>query len=162
MNLVSLLIASAVVSMGVGKDQNDALRIIIALVAVAIIVVAVYVSKQREVAIGSEDAPPPPPPAPPTGEVDPAGATRPRAYAPTSPPPSTPPPASPPPAEPMATQRFEPPTTAPAPPPAPGDTPGAGVVGGCGPDRPTEPATGQPPRVGRDARDPLRPPHPAA
>ena len=35
MNLVSLLIASAVVSMGVGEDQNDALRIIIALVAVA-------------------------------------------------------------------------------------------------------------------------------
>ena len=33
MNLVSLLIASAVVSMGVGKDQNDALRIVIALVA---------------------------------------------------------------------------------------------------------------------------------
>ena len=38
MNLVSLLIASAVVSMSVGEDQNDALRIIIALVAVAIIV----------------------------------------------------------------------------------------------------------------------------
>ena len=30
MNLVSLLIASAVVSMGVGEDQNDALRIVIA------------------------------------------------------------------------------------------------------------------------------------
>ena len=56
MNLVSLLIASAVVSMGVGKDQNDVLRIIIALVALAIIVVAVYVSKQRQVAIG-DDAP---------------------------------------------------------------------------------------------------------
>jgi len=56
MNLVSLLIASAVVSMGVGKDQNDVLRIIIALVALGIIVVAVYVSKQRQVAIG-DDAP---------------------------------------------------------------------------------------------------------
>ncbi len=56
MNLVSLLIASAVVSLGVGQDQNDTLRIIIALVAVTVIVVAVYVSKQREVAIG-EDAP---------------------------------------------------------------------------------------------------------
>jgi K(+)-stimulated pyrophosphate-energized sodium pump len=54
MNLVSLLIASAVVSMGVGQDQNDALRIVIALVAVAIITVAVYISKQREVSIGSD------------------------------------------------------------------------------------------------------------
>ena len=33
MNLVSLLIAGAVVSMGVGEDENDALRIVIALVA---------------------------------------------------------------------------------------------------------------------------------
>src|SRR5688572_2218155 len=47
MNLVSLLIASAVVSMSVGDDQNDALRIIIALVAVGIIAAAIYVSKQR-------------------------------------------------------------------------------------------------------------------
>ena len=44
MNLVSLLIASAVVSMGVGDDQNDALRITIALVATAIIATAVYIS----------------------------------------------------------------------------------------------------------------------
>ncbi len=56
MNLVSLLIASAVVSMSVGDDQNDALRIIIALVAVAIIVAAIYISKQREVVLG-DDAP---------------------------------------------------------------------------------------------------------
>jgi K(+)-stimulated pyrophosphate-energized sodium pump len=56
MNLVSLLIASAVVSMSVGQDQNDALRIVIAVVALVIIVGAVYVSKQREVAIG-DDAP---------------------------------------------------------------------------------------------------------
>jgi len=63
MNLVSLLIASAVVSMGVGKDQNDALRITIALVAVAIIAGAVYVSKQREVSIGADSGTPPPPPA---------------------------------------------------------------------------------------------------
>ena len=54
MNLVSLLIASAIVSMSVGEDQNDALRIVIALVAVAIIVVAVYISKQREVAINDD------------------------------------------------------------------------------------------------------------
>jgi len=56
MNLVSLLIASAVVSMSVGEDQNDALRIFIALVAVAIIAVAVYVSKRRPITIG-DDAP---------------------------------------------------------------------------------------------------------
>src|SRR6188472_2254335 len=64
MNLVSLLVASAVVSMGVGKDQNDALRIAIALVATAIIVVAVYISKQREVSIGSDGPETPVPPAP--------------------------------------------------------------------------------------------------
>ncbi|MEZ5191767.1 MAG: hypothetical protein R2734_04125 [Nocardioides sp.] len=60
MNLVSLLIASAVVSMGVGKDQNDVLRIVIALIALAVIVVAVYISKQRAVIIG-EDVPEGPP-----------------------------------------------------------------------------------------------------
>ena len=54
MNLVSLLIASAVVSMSVGDDQNDALRIAIALVAVAIIAVAVIISKRREVSIGDD------------------------------------------------------------------------------------------------------------
>lgn len=57
MNLVSLLIASAVVSMSVGDDQHDGLRILIALVAVAIIAGAVYISKQREVAIGADEAP---------------------------------------------------------------------------------------------------------
>ncbi|GAA4746340.1 sodium-translocating pyrophosphatase [Nocardioides endophyticus] len=70
MNLVSLLIASAVVSLSVGDDQNDAARIVIAVVAVAIIAGAVYVSKQREVTIGDDapgaTAPPPPPPPPPT------------------------------------------------------------------------------------------------
>jgi K(+)-stimulated pyrophosphate-energized sodium pump len=54
MNLVSLLIASAVVSMSVGENQHDGLRILIALVAVAIIAVAVYISKQREVAISDD------------------------------------------------------------------------------------------------------------
>ncbi len=47
MNLVSLLIVSAVVSMSMGKDENDVIRILISLVALAIIVAAVYVSKQR-------------------------------------------------------------------------------------------------------------------
>lgn len=54
MNLVSLLIASAIVSMSVGEDQNDVLRIVIALVAVAIITGAVIVSKRREVAIADD------------------------------------------------------------------------------------------------------------
>ncbi len=57
MNLVSLLVVSAVVSMSVGKDENDLLRIAISLVAVAIIAVAVVVSKQRESVLGEEPAP---------------------------------------------------------------------------------------------------------
>ena len=55
MNLVSLLIAGAVVRMSMGADQNDPLRIMIALVAVAIIAVAVYISKRRPIAIGGDD-----------------------------------------------------------------------------------------------------------
>jgi len=54
MNLVSLLIASAVVSLSVGEDQNDPARIAIAVAAVAIIAVALYVSKQRAVNIGDD------------------------------------------------------------------------------------------------------------
>src|SRR3712207_8507982 len=49
MNLVSLLIASAVVSLSVGDDSNDMLRILIALGAAAIIAVAVYRSEERRV-----------------------------------------------------------------------------------------------------------------
>ncbi|NYD43603.1 sodium-translocating pyrophosphatase [Nocardioides panaciterrulae] len=111
MNLVSLLIASAVVSMGVGKDQNDALRIVIAVIAVVIIAVAVYVSKQREVAIGgADDGGPPPPATPVTGAADhEAALTRPRAYVPDTPPPPRPPAAGPPSTDPAPTQRFEPP-----------------------------------------------------
>jgi len=73
MNLVSLLIASAVVSMSVGEDQHDGIRIAIALVAVAIIAGAVYVSKQREVTLGDESSttsPPPPPTEPPPPPPD--------------------------------------------------------------------------------------------
>ena len=55
MNLVSLLIAGAVVRMSMGADQNDPLRVIIAIVAAAIIVTAVYISKRRPVAIGGGD-----------------------------------------------------------------------------------------------------------
>jgi K(+)-stimulated pyrophosphate-energized sodium pump len=58
MNLVSLLIASAVVSMSIGKDQHDALRILIAVVAVVIIVAAVVISKRRG-NVMTDDAPAP-------------------------------------------------------------------------------------------------------
>src|SRR3954447_1743073 len=54
MNLVSLLVASAVVSLSVGDDQHDVVRILIALLAAAIIAVAVYISKRRPIAIGDE------------------------------------------------------------------------------------------------------------
>ncbi|MDQ3486016.1 MAG: sodium-translocating pyrophosphatase [Actinomycetota bacterium] len=52
MNLVSLLIAPAIVGMSIGADENNALRILIAVVAVAGIAVAVYISKRRPIAIG--------------------------------------------------------------------------------------------------------------
>jgi K(+)-stimulated pyrophosphate-energized sodium pump len=55
MNLVSLLIVAAIVNLTYGANENDAVRIIIALVAAGGIVVAVYVSKQRSVAIGDDD-----------------------------------------------------------------------------------------------------------
>jgi K(+)-stimulated pyrophosphate-energized sodium pump len=58
MNLVSLLIAAAIVQMSVGEGQSDPLRIGIALFATVVIAVAVYVSKRRPVAIG-EDEPAP-------------------------------------------------------------------------------------------------------
>jgi K(+)-stimulated pyrophosphate-energized sodium pump len=87
MNLVSLLIASAVVSMSVGKDQHDGLRILIAVVAVAIIAGAVYISKQREVTLGDDESgtPAPPPPPPPVQEPDPEPAPTQQFEAPTQP-----------------------------------------------------------------------------
>ena len=54
MNLVSLLIASAIVSMSIGENENDVLRILIALVAVAIIAGVVIMSKRRGVTIGGD------------------------------------------------------------------------------------------------------------
>ncbi len=55
MNLVSLLIAGAIVTMSVGDDENDPLRIVIAIVAVAIIAGAVVMSKRRSTVIGDDD-----------------------------------------------------------------------------------------------------------
>jgi K(+)-stimulated pyrophosphate-energized sodium pump len=54
MNLVSLLIAPAVVKYGVGAHASQALRIPVSLVAVAIIATAVIVSKRRTVASSAE------------------------------------------------------------------------------------------------------------
>lgn len=70
MNLVSLLIAGAVVSLSVGEDQNDVARILIALAAVAIIAGVLIMSKRRESVIG--DDVPPAPPTPPSPHVDPS------------------------------------------------------------------------------------------
>ena len=58
MNLVSLLIVGAVVSLSYGKDENDLVRILIAVAAAAAIAVAVYISKQRVSSMGDDvDAP---------------------------------------------------------------------------------------------------------
>jgi K(+)-stimulated pyrophosphate-energized sodium pump len=58
MNLVSLLIAPAVVTMSIGKDANDPLRIAIAVVAALIVAGAVFISKRRSVVIGDADEKP--------------------------------------------------------------------------------------------------------
>jgi K(+)-stimulated pyrophosphate-energized sodium pump len=51
MNLVSLLIAPAIVTMSLGESQNDAARTAIAVAAVAVIVVAVVISKRRSISV---------------------------------------------------------------------------------------------------------------
>ncbi|MFI7577434.1 sodium-translocating pyrophosphatase [Micromonospora sp. NPDC049497] len=56
MNLVSLLIAPAVVAWSVGDDRNTGLRITVALVATLIIVAAVVFSKRKGVAMSDSDA----------------------------------------------------------------------------------------------------------
>ena len=56
MNLVSLLVAPAVVQLSIGDSQNDALRIALSLAAAAVIVAAVLISKRRSVAVGAEPA----------------------------------------------------------------------------------------------------------
>jgi K(+)-stimulated pyrophosphate-energized sodium pump len=55
MNLVSLLIVGAIVSLSYGASENDAVRIIIAVAAAVGIAVAVYVSKQRSSVISDEE-----------------------------------------------------------------------------------------------------------
>jgi K(+)-stimulated pyrophosphate-energized sodium pump len=56
MNLVSLLIAPAVVMWSTGSDKNTALRVIVALVALAAVTVAVWVSKRRPIAMSDSDS----------------------------------------------------------------------------------------------------------
>jgi K(+)-stimulated pyrophosphate-energized sodium pump len=56
MNLVSVLIAPAVVQLSVGKDAQTFVRILIALAAVAIIVIAVVVAKRRASALNDDPA----------------------------------------------------------------------------------------------------------
>ena len=46
----------AVVSLSIGEDQNDVLRIAIAVVAVAIIVGSIWNSKRNEVSLGDDVA----------------------------------------------------------------------------------------------------------
>jgi len=55
MNLVSLLIAPAVVTLTVGSSANDGIRYAIAVLAVAVIVGAVLVSKRRAHALHAEE-----------------------------------------------------------------------------------------------------------
>ena len=52
MNLVSLLIAPAIVALTVGDGANTMIRVGIALVALAIVIAAVVVSRSREIGIG--------------------------------------------------------------------------------------------------------------
>jgi len=55
MNLVSLLIAPAIVTLTVGDGANKAIRLGIALVALVIVVVAVAISRSREIGIGVDE-----------------------------------------------------------------------------------------------------------
>ncbi len=58
MNLVSLLIAPAIVTWSVGSDENTALRIAVALAAVAVIVIAIVVAKRRSIVVDAAEAAP--------------------------------------------------------------------------------------------------------
>ncbi|MBA2740300.1 MAG: sodium-translocating pyrophosphatase [Nocardioidaceae bacterium] len=55
MNLVSLLIAPAIVSLSIGDDANLLLRLAIAVIAAGIIAVALVITKRRPVSIGDAD-----------------------------------------------------------------------------------------------------------
>jgi K(+)-stimulated pyrophosphate-energized sodium pump len=55
MNLVSLLIAPAVIKFSYGSDKSVGVRVLIAVLSVVVIVLAVYVSKRRGTVVGDED-----------------------------------------------------------------------------------------------------------
>ncbi|MBN0048740.1 sodium-translocating pyrophosphatase [Streptomyces actuosus] len=55
MNLVSLLIAPAVIKFSYGADKSVGIRIVIAVLAFVVIAGAVYVSKRRGIAVGDEN-----------------------------------------------------------------------------------------------------------
>ncbi|WP_203336516.1 sodium-translocating pyrophosphatase [Nocardioides limicola] len=57
MNLVSLLIAGAVVTLTMGDDANTPLRMAIALTATAIVVASVWISKRRSVVLDADPEP---------------------------------------------------------------------------------------------------------
>jgi K(+)-stimulated pyrophosphate-energized sodium pump len=54
MNLVSLLIAPAIVTLSLGSSANDAIRISIAVFAALVIVAAVVISKRRSISVSSD------------------------------------------------------------------------------------------------------------
>jgi K(+)-stimulated pyrophosphate-energized sodium pump len=56
MNLVSLLIAPAVVDLSIGDNASTGLRILVAVVAVAVITGAVVFSKRKSIAVAEENA----------------------------------------------------------------------------------------------------------
>lgn len=56
MNLVSLLIAPAVIKFSYGADKSIGIRVVVAVLAFLVILAAVYVSKRRGIAVGDEDS----------------------------------------------------------------------------------------------------------
>ena len=56
MNLVSVLIAPAIVQFSVGKDASAAIRIVVALIAVAVIIAAIVIAKRRASSLNIDPA----------------------------------------------------------------------------------------------------------
>jgi K(+)-stimulated pyrophosphate-energized sodium pump len=54
MNLVSVLIAPAIVKLSIGDDANSGIRIVVAVLAVTVIAGAIFVSKRRAVALDAQ------------------------------------------------------------------------------------------------------------
>jgi K(+)-stimulated pyrophosphate-energized sodium pump len=92
MNLVSLLIAAAVVQYSIGKDESGGVRAVVTVIAVVVIIGAVWFSKRKSIAVGAAGEVPAAVeevPAAVEGETaaveeEPAGAERPSLPRPTS------------------------------------------------------------------------------